>query len=255
MGKMIKFELSKLKNQKSLFICTGIMLASLLLNVFTYWAMESVMSEELGSMGDMGVIVGFDMITSVLQAANNGSLTLIAGIVISIFVCSDYSQGTIKNIIARGYSRTTVYFAKLLAVCVMTAAMFLVCVLFGFIFGTAFFGFTAPAGARWLGMLAVQLVATVAFSAFAFFFSNLFRKMAPSIILIIVVPTVVQVVLTLIDIFAKTNLSDYWITSVFASLATVGVSTSRILISLAASLLYVAAFVASGWALGRKTSY
>ena len=255
MSRMIKFELSKLKNQKSLFICTGVMIASLFINVLTYWAMINLSDGAFGGMEDMGIILGIDMISSMLQAANNGSLTLIAGIVVAIFVCSDYSQGTIKNVIARGYSRTKVYFAKLIAVSAMVVGMFLVCLIFGFLFGLMFFGFDAPESARWLGILAVQLVATAAFAAFAFFFAALFRKMAPSIILIIVVPTVVQLILTLVDIFAETNFSDYWITSLFTSLITVSVSTSRIIISLVISLAYTALFAVSGWALGRKHSY
>ena len=255
MKRILKFELSKLRTQKSLFICTGIMVFSVLLNVLTYWGMAKLVAGELGAMEELGVIVGFDMITSVLQAANNGSLTVIAGIVISIFVCSDYSQGTIKVILARGYSRTKVYFAKLAAVSVIAASMFAVCLLFGWLFGMAFFGVGGVSGVKWIAILAVQLVSVLAFAAFAFLFAALFRKIAPSIIMIIVLPTVVQLVLSLIDIFAETSLSDYWITSLFASLATMSVSASRIIIALVTSLIYTAVFVTLGWLASRKRSY
>lgn len=260
MGRLVKFELSKLKKQKSLFICTGVMVITLFLNVLTLWGMiklQAIMAApELGAGGDnIMALLGGDFITTVLQAANNGSLAMIGGVVIAIFVCSEYSQGTIKNIVARGYSRTKIYFAKFIAVSVMISAMYLVAIIFGALFGLLFFGFSSPADMSWIGSLVVQLIASIALGAFAFFMSAVFKKMAPAIILILVIPTVLQLILLLFDVFAGTNISDYWISSVYSSLCTVGLPVDRILISLGVSVAYVAAFVTSGWALSRKSSY
>lgn len=254
MSRLVKFELSKLKKQKSLFICTGAMVISLFLSVLMTWGMEKLGAMIMGPDNVMALF-GSDFITIVLQSANNGSIAMIGGIVVAIFVCSEYSQGTIKNIVARGYSRTKIYFAKFVAVSVMISAMYIVAIIFGALFGILFYGFSAPADMSWIGSLAVQLVATVALGAFSFFMSAVFKKMAPAIILILVIPTVLQLILNVIDIFASTNISDYWISSVYTSLSTVGLPVDRILISLGVSVAYVAAFVAGGWALSRKSSY
>lgn len=254
MGRLVKFELSKLKNQKSLFICTGAMVLSLFLTVLSTWGMGKLGEIAMGPEEVMAML-GLDFITTVMQAANSGSLAMIGGIVVAIFVCSEYSQGTIKNIVARGYSRTKIYFAKLIAVSVMICAMYLVAIIFGALFGILFYGFSAPPDMSWIGSLAVQLVATIALGAFAFFMSAVFKKMAPAVILILVIPTVLQLILTVIDLFAETNISDCWISSVYSSLCTVSLPLDRILISLGVSVAYVGGFAVAGWALSRKSSY
>ena len=255
MGRLVKFELSKLPRSLGFIICTVVMVVILFVNVLTMWGMGELMNELAEEMGELGGLLQYDMITSVLQAANNASFTLIAGIVIAISVCSDFSQGTVKNIICRGYSRTQLYFSKLISITVMSVIMYFVAILFGFLFGVAFFGFSLPADNSWIGILAVQFVSAIAIAAFSFFAASVFRKTSTSILFIIIVPTVIQVILTVIDLFAETTLSDYWISSVFALLSQSGAEMGRIISSLIISLIYVAAFVAAGWAISRKYSY
>ncbi len=255
MGKLVKFELSKLPRSLGFIICTAIMVFLLFTNVLTVWGMEALMGELAEDMGELGGLLKYDMIMSVLQAANNASFPTIAGIIIAISVGSDFSHGTIKNIICRGYSRTKVYFAKLISITVMSVIMYLVTVLFGWLFGMAFFGYSLPADNSWIGILAVQFVSAMAVAAFSFFIASVFRKTAISILCIIIVPTVLQLVLTLIDVFMETTLSDYWITGVFVLLSQSGVEIGRIIPALIASLIYVAAFVAGGWVISKKYSY
>jgi ABC-type transport system involved in multi-copper enzyme maturation permease subunit len=255
MGKLVKFELSKLPKSLGFIICTAVMVFLLFVNVLTFWGMGALMDELAEDMGELGGLLKYDMITSVLQAANNASFATIAGIVIAISVCSDFSQGTIKNIICRGYSRTKVYFSKLISITVMSVIMYLVAILFGWLFGMAFFGYSLPADNSWIGILAVQFVSAIAIAAFSFFIASVLRKTATSILFIIIVPTVLQVVLALIDVFAETTLSDYWITGVFALLSQSGVEIGRIISSLIVSLVYVAAFVTGGWLISKKYSY
>ena len=257
MGKLLKFELSKIKTRKSLYVCTVIMLALLLINILTLWGMEYLMSE-LASDEELGIMDGLfqnDMISTTLSAAGNGSFTLLCGIVVALFVCSDYSQGTVKTVVAKGFSRTRIYFAKLAAVAVMSIFMYLVVILFGWLFGMMFFGFDAPQSLKWLGVLAVQFVSAIAFAAFAFFLSAVLRKTVLAIVVLIALPTFIELVLTMVDLFLETNVSAYWITTVFTMLSTTGMETEKIIIALFVSIAYVAAFVAGGWALSRKYSY
>ena len=255
MGRLIKFELSKLPKSLSLIICTAVMAFTLFINVITIWGMEALMGEVMGDMGELEGLLSLDMISCVLQAANNASFTLIVGIVIAISVCSDFSQGTIKNIISRGYSRTKIYFAKLISVTVMSVFMYLTVILLGMLFGMAFFGFSLPADNSWIAILAVQFLSAIAIAAFSFFMASIFRKLAPSILFIILVPTVIQIVLTMVDLFAETTLSDYWISGTFVLLSQSGIGSGRIISSMIASLVYVAAFIAGGWLISRKYSY
>ncbi|MBE6644959.1 MAG: hypothetical protein E7612_06245 [Ruminococcaceae bacterium] len=257
MKKLLKFELSKIKTRKSLYICTAIMVAMLLLNVLTMWGMDYLMSDLYGE-EDAGMLAGMfqnDMISTVLSAAGNGSFTLLCGIVIALFVCSDYSQGTVKTVVARGFSRTRIYFAKLAAIAVMSVFMYLTVILFGWLFGMLFFGFDAPSDLTWLATLSVQFVSAIGFAAFAFFLSAVLRKTVLAVIAIIAFPAVIELVITMIDLFAETNIGDYWITTVFTMLSQSGIDSTRIIIALFVSVAYAAAFVTGGWALSRKYSY
>jgi ABC-2 type transport system permease protein len=198
---------------------------------------------------------GLDVISTVLTAAANASYPIVVGIVIVLFVCRDFSQGTVKTIIARGIKRESFYFAKLIVVTVIALAFYLAVIIFGFIFGLLFFGFNAPDSARWLGVLGVQLVAAPGTAYLAFFASDALKRMGPSIIIVIIVPTVVELVITLVDLFLETNTSDYFITTVFNFLSSADVSVSRLVAALITSLVYTAIFIAGGYLLSRKTEY
>ncbi len=254
MKNLIKFELSKLTRSKSFIICTVIMVALLFLSVITMWWMGEELKDMAAELGE-SIVVEYDLITSVIQAASNADFALIVGIVIAIMVCSDFSQGTIKTVIAKGYSRTDVYFAKLISISVMSVFMYIVSLIFGFIFGIMFFGFSLPDGLGWLGILGVQFVSAIAVAFFAFFVSATARKLSTSILIIIILPTVLELVLLFIDVFAETSISNYWLTSVFTTLSDTAVETKTLLSSLAASFAYVAAFFIGGWVINRKYSY
>ncbi len=230
------------------------MIIILFINVLTYWGMGKLMEPD-PMLEDLGLTLNYDMTSSLLQAAYNGSFSMIAGVVIAIFVCLDYSQGTIKTVIAKGYSRTKVYFAKLIGCSAISVFMYICALLFGWLFGIMFFGFTPPDNAKWLAVLGVQFVSVIALSAFSFFLSAVLRKVAPAIVLILVIPIVIELILIVIDLFAETHISDYWISTVFNSLTSSDISTERILWALFASMMYVGAFIVSGWGLSRKYSY
>jgi ABC-2 type transport system permease protein len=191
----------------------------------------------------------------VLTAAANGSYTIIAGIVTVLFVCCDYSQGTIKNVIARGVSRERVYLAKLIAVIIIAVALYITVILFGFLFGLILFGFDTPDSARWLGVLGVQFLAALGTAYLSFLTASAIRKVGPSILIVILVPTVVELLLTLIDLFMETHISDYFITTVFNFLSTGDVSVSRLIASLITTAVYMLLFVGGGYLLSRKSEY
>ena len=240
------------------------MIALLFVNVLTIYGMAAL-SDVFSQLEDSGMsefekellreMYGLDVISTVLTSASNASYPVIVGLVIVLFVCRDFSQGTVKTLIARGVKREDFYFAKLAVVTLIAIAFYLATIIFGFLFGLIFFGFDTPDSARWLGVLAVQFVAALGTAYLAFFAASALKRVGPSIVIVIIVPTAIQVVLTLIDIFAKTHLSDYFITTVFPFLSTTGVSVSRLISSLITSLIYTAAFVGGGFLLSRKTEY
>ena len=258
MKNLVSFELSKVKKQKSLYICLAIMAALLFLSVFTMYVAADVLAsgapvegkEEIPAM-----LLDYDMITSLLQAPSNANFTILIGIVIIIFVTSDFTQGTIKTVVARGSSRSKIYFAKLIVAGVMSVGAYLICLVLGLVFGIAFFGFEMPDTSRWLGVLAVQFVAALAIAAFSYLVAVTFRKTSTAILLIIFLPIGLSLVLGIIDIVADTTLSDYWISTVFENLSVATVSVKRIVVSLITSVCYLMAFVGMGYISTKKYDF
>ncbi len=71
----------------------------------------------------------------------------LVGIVISIFVASDYSSGTIRHPIARGFSRSSIYVSRLLISVMITMLTVLCYVVGGLISGSILFGFSSNVNA------------------------------------------------------------------------------------------------------------
>ncbi len=93
MKKLLKFELYKLKKTKSLYICSAIILALLLFSLLIRLILTKTWGEELM---EKPSAVG-----SMLSSINSSDFILVVGIFIALYVCSDFSQHTIKNIFSR----------------------------------------------------------------------------------------------------------------------------------------------------------
>ena len=110
MQELLKLEFRKLTKQKSLYICLAIMLSLILLSAIVY---KVLMSTSI----DMGDFVtdlnNIDGIFFTLTTLSNADFFIILGIVVAITFCFDFEEHTIRNIFARGYSRTSLYFSKL----------------------------------------------------------------------------------------------------------------------------------------------
>lgn len=107
MRKLLQFEFRKLRQQKSFYICCFLLIVFVLLSAL----LNKIILEH--SADPIQAPTGTDGITSALAS---GNITLIIGIFTALFVCEDFTDGIIKNIYAKGYSRNKVYFSKLIVV-------------------------------------------------------------------------------------------------------------------------------------------
>ena len=251
MRKLLVFELFKMRKRKSMYICTGVMLGMFLLNLFTGYAMMSMVSE------DMALIMGMPttMNSSMLMAANFSSFTQIAGIFIAIYVCEDYGQKTIKNVYSRGFSRTGVYFSKLLMCLIYAVASFVIVVLFALLFGGSMFGFKAE-GEHIAVLLLGQLSVCIASVSFAFAISFMVRKLGAAIPIVIFVPLAITLVLGLADVVINSetiSLSNYWLDGMLANLSTSFATAEQRLVGCILPVVYSALFITVGFFVHRKS--
>lgn len=246
MKKLLQFELFKLRKQKSLYICSGLILVMLLLELVLSMLMTKAFGEEF-----MPTPSAIDV---VLTAVSASDFTLITGIFIVIYVCGDFNQQTIKNIYSRGFSRTEVYFVKLIICVAYTVAMFIITELFALAMGSAFYGFKPQEG-HIFALLLGQLLACIAYATFAFAICYLIKKTGIAIVLVIFVPMVLSLILTVLDAVIKADnfkMVNYWLDGMITSLdGTASVTT--IVLGCILPVVYAALFVTGGFFLSRRS--
>lgn len=195
MIKLLKFEWRKLWQQKSLYIIFVIGLVGLIL---------SLVSMRL-FYGDMGAT---EASLLALQYSNYVSIVgaSLVGIYITLFACGDYSQHTIKNIYARGYSRSAVYFSKYLISLFVTLAMAIIFIAVTFLFTLVLSGKvgTMPVGFNW-GDLFLQLWVLVGMHGLYFGISMMIGKLAGSLAINLVGITLVFLILNTMIMILKIN--------------------------------------------------
>ena len=246
MGKLLKFEFRKLFRQKSFYVCCAL----LLLFVFLSAAIMKLAAENTED-ASYRLPAAADLLRSSLQGAN---ATLIAGIFTALFVCADHSYDTLKNIYAKGYTRTSVYFSKLTAVLASAALFCAVTWCGGFACGKWLLdggGF----GAELFGALAAQLLVVFGYTALFFALATVIQKTGGSIAACIVGPMLFSLLFTAVDTVINSqtfDLSDYWLDSLFAGLAQTGAAGETLLTAVLLSALYAVIFTAAGVLFHRK---
>lgn len=232
MGKLLKLEFRKLRKQKSFYICTALMLALLLFSAVT--------------MKQAYIGAGAAFAENALSAC---SFLMFAGIVTALLVCDDYEQQTIKNIYARGYSRSQVYFSKFISVFLAVTAMFALVELGAILLGCFYFGVEDGTGFRWLGTIAAQYAACMANVSFYFVVSATLRKNGAAIAGVLVAPTLVSMALGLADSLLKSEtvvLANWWVAALPAAFSGQTAEAGRFAGCFLASLLYIPFFVLGG---------
>lgn len=245
MTNLLKFEFRKLFKQKSFYICTAVMLV---LSVFGI-----LLNKTLASNPDFNMAMPSAK-SALLSAVSSSSFTMLCGIFIALFVCTDYDQQTIKNVYSRGFSRTNVYFAKFIVSVISTVVMFAVTLLFTYVAGAAMLDGTAEAG-NYVGLIAGQLIYCLAYSSFVFAISLIVKKVGVSIALAILGPSLIGTVINLADAFLKIEnfkIGSYWLDGFIDDLTSLATDNTRLIVCIVLSLIYAAVFVVAGYLINKK---
>lgn len=254
MKNLIKFELYKLVRSKSFYICLGITLALSLLNIgliFAESAFAKAFSEEIGEALDTlsETISANDLM---LSALSSNAFTTLIGIFAAIFLCEDYTLKTVKNVYARGFSRTRVYFSKLLAVLIGTTVAVIITLLFNFALGMIFLG---RVGDFYNFFLYVdQYLTVLVFVSLVVLTVFLTKKISLAILALLFAPMLGGLLLGLVDLLIRSDtfaIADYWFSTFMASVSQPA-STQRLLTVGIGSIVYTAAFVCIGWLVNEK---
>ncbi len=138
MKNLLRSDFYRLFRSKSFYICTAISMLLMALNILLVeWASNLA--------GEEGVVISEnpifkDGITYGLTAFANGNLEIILGIIIAIFVSAEFSHGTMKNVVSKGFSKINIYLSKLITMVSTTLIMIIATFLTGFICATILSG-------------------------------------------------------------------------------------------------------------------
>ena len=242
MTKLLKFEWRKLWRQKSLYICFGI---GLLIIALSLLSMKNIFNT-------------VDDAMTTLFVSLNAGFTSFLGIFIALFVCQDFAQQTIKNIYARGYRRTTVYFAKYFISLAATLLMAFLYMAFGFVWTLMLGGKVGSLLAWQWGTLALQLWTIIGFHGLFFGICMMLSKTAGTVALNLVGVSFCFEILNLIFVLLKIdfNIKQFSIETLFTNLLDpliVNEITSQLVLrGILLPLFYVVFFVGTGWYINQR---
>lgn len=272
MGNMLKFECRRLFKKPSFYVCLGLCAAFIILNIVV---MRIAFNETLryyDSMSNFKERFAEDFSPHMLVLNNVGvsMMSTIMAIFMGIFVCEDRVKGTIKNIYARGYSRTDVFLAKFIVANITAILIFAAITLVAYISGLVMFA-TKPfevtplkVNGVWLLVLG-KLVAVLGVTALYFMLSELIGTTGFSIAANIFLPSIASAVLSIgleLIFFFATNgdfdyatvakIIEYWIYYLVSTGFTQEMKVEDYVGHLCASGGYVILFGFLSWLIARK---
>ncbi len=246
MSQLLKLEFRKLFQMKSFYITTLISIAlavvSVLLTNLTANAMK-----QLAEAGDVTISVqtfaGIDSVYATQTSVANGMAVMLCGIFSAIFACEDFSSGTIKNIYSKGYSRTSIFFAKYIVSAIPAVLMVCLDMIASYVCGGLSNSFSSNLPENFVVGLVTQLCVVMAYQALFFAIAMMLTKLSASIVFVVVAPTVFSGLLSLADLALKQSsfsLSDYWLSSLLNS------ASSEPVRGIVMSVVYIAVFLMLG---------
>lgn len=245
MKNLLTFELHKLLRQKSFYICLALLL------VFSY---ISLLLAKAIQENDPSMVLNASGLGAMLSAFSNSNFTMIGGIFLALFVCSDFDGQTIKNVYARGFSKNYVFISKWIVGIFAILIMFIITLFFSFIAGNTLFEGIAEEG-NYIGLYIGQFLLAIAYASFVFSVSIIVKRVGVSIALAILGPSLISTVLSLADAFLKIenfSIARYWLDGFAKDLVSVQTDSSRLVVCIVLSAIYSILFVFAGFFVNKK---
>lgn len=263
MGRLLHFEFRKLLRMKSFYICAAILAALLLLVVATFSYTKSNTEAQIkAEAGDAYFYVedmsevNFDMNDFVVGAVSGVQVCIFLAVVISLFVCMDYSCGAIKNVIAKGYSRMRVCLSKYIVAMLIGALYTVFTMVIGGLFGGMFFGFDTKMTSDGLLQSLVQVLIICAYCAGFFLLSVLVKKSGGAIAAAILTPQVVSILTTFIDSYINSEtfkITNYTLSGCLTLMSDAAGVTSTVLTrSAVCAAVYFAVFTLFAFVVSKR---
>ena len=201
MKKLVKLQLRNLFSLKSFYVCSALMLLSPIINLVASLLIKKEFAAKF-----------IPEVSSILS-----STEIIITVVIVLFACLDSNDGTLKNIISRGYTKKQYLLSKYVVALIATTIMYLIPIILTFILtiGNGM-GFESKYVYYIIAYL-LQIGTTICLYVVL---SNIFEKIGPSMVACLIGPNMIGTALPLLQLLVKAkkiNIANFWITSISGS--------------------------------------
>lgn len=185
---------------------------------------------------------------------SGASFIMILGIFTALYVCDDYTNDTLKNIYAKGYSRQNVYLSKYIMSILVAIVMSLITIAITLIL-CSINGAIIDLDFSIMKSIFPQIILVVAYQSIYFGVAMIFGHVGGSIAFNLIGPSLVITTLTLITSILKIesfNISSFWLESSFNSLTVYNPANDIVTKGIIMGIVYAAIFCVSGLFLTKK---
>ena len=236
MKRLVKLQLRNLFSLKSFYVCSILMLLSPIINLVA------------------SLIIKKEFVAKFIPEVSNllSSTEILITVVIVLFACLDSNDGTLKNIISRGYTKKQYLLSKYIVALIATLIMYLVPIILTFVItiGNGM-GFESKYVYYILAYL-MQIGATVCLYVVL---SYIFEKIGPSMVACLIGPSMVGTALPLLQLLVKTkkiNIANFWITNIAGSAIVKIPNIVDLLVVASLATVYIIGLLSLGLYLGKK---
>ena len=262
MNRLVKSDFRKLFAGKAFWVCSVITLALGAFIIFTYFIAGAIvdfsMSSGALSANDMLELQVADiMIPSsvwgfVSSAFGDGSVSLMIAIMLAIFITGEYN-GTYKNAVARGFSRTTIYLSKVLVSMAVMVIFLVIYIGINIVLSYAIWGEwgSVSAGTIILTLL-IDFVEYIAMTAFIAMLAVVFRTTGVMIAVTLAITMLLPTLLAVLSLAMNDwPILQFWI-SYMPEYTETFINDNQAWLPFVVSAVYIAVSLAVGTVVFRK---
>ncbi|GHV07474.1 hypothetical protein FACS189485_17890 [Spirochaetia bacterium] len=255
---IIKSEFYKLKKSRLFYVC---MLICAVIPAIMAIAIQLGVQTR-GAEGMSAIVEDISGATFLAETLGLALLPTVLAVFVSIFVSSEFHNGTMKNYVSKGFNRVQIYLSKLAVSGAAVLAIYVVHAAVSLALGTALWGFD-PSGGAAVSAVAIYGAVTMllgegllllAYTSVFVLVSMWLRSNGASIAVSICAASVLPTILMTIDFILEDviSLSSFWISGNVSALASITPESGAVLQGLIVGFCYLTGGTVLGSLLFKK---
>ncbi|GHU16086.1 hypothetical protein FACS1894163_04800 [Spirochaetia bacterium] len=250
---IIKSEFYKLGKSKLFYVC--MLLCAVIPAIMAIAIQLGVQTR--GPEGMSAIVDDISGATFLAETLGLALLPTVLAVFVSIFVSSEFHNGTMKNYVSKGFNRVQIYLSKLAVSGAAVLAIYAIHIAVALALGTALWGFDPSGGAAVSGVITMLLgegLLLLAYTSVFVLVSMWLRSNGASVAVAICAASVLPTILMTIDFILEDviSLSSFWISGNVSALASITPESGAVLQGLIVGFCYLVGGTVLGSLLFKK---